>query len=43
VRRAHVSGVPPDELAWLGSGKKVPDLLLHAGLFARLTAAELER
>jgi hypothetical protein len=41
VRRVHVSGVPADELAWLGAGRKVPDLLLHPELFSRLTATEL--
>jgi hypothetical protein len=41
VRRVHLSGVPPDELEWLGAGQRVPDLLLHPILFARLTVAEL--
>jgi hypothetical protein len=43
IRRVHVSGVPDDELAWLGAAGKVPDLLLHPALFTQLTAAELER
>ena len=41
VKRLHLSGVPDDELAWLGAGRKVPDLLLHPELFSHLTAAEL--
>jgi hypothetical protein len=41
VRRVHLSGVPPDELEWLQAAKRVPDLLLHPALFARLTVAEL--
>jgi hypothetical protein len=41
VRRVHLSGVPSDELEWLQTGKRVPDLLLHPALFARLTVAEL--
>jgi hypothetical protein len=42
VRRLNVSGAPDDELGWLRRGnRKIPDLLLHPGLFSRLTAAEL--
>jgi hypothetical protein len=41
VRRVHLSGVPSDELEWLQAAKRVPDLLLHPALFARLTVAEL--
>ena len=43
VRRVHVSGVPDDELSWLGAGSRVPDLLLHPGLYSRMTVAELTR
>jgi hypothetical protein len=41
VRRVIVTGVPADELRRLGRGKRVPDLLLHPGLFLHMTAAEL--
>jgi hypothetical protein len=42
VRRLYVSGAPDDELGRLRKGnKRTPDLLLHPGLFSRLTAAEL--
>jgi hypothetical protein len=41
VRRVHLSGVPADELGWLQSGKRVPDLLLHPAVFASITVAEL--
>ena len=37
----RVSGVPGNELDYLRSGEKIPDLLLWAGLFANTTAAEL--
>jgi hypothetical protein len=43
VRGLHLAGVPEDELLWVGSGKRVPDLLLHPSLFSRLTVAELAR
>ena len=36
-----LGGVPDDELRYLTSGRKIPDPLLHAGLFAELTVAEL--
>jgi hypothetical protein len=36
-----LGGVPASELRYLTSGKKIPDLLLHGGLFAELTVAEL--
>ena len=39
--RLDLTGVPDDELRYLASGKKIPDPLLHGGLFAELTVAEL--
>jgi len=33
--------VPANELEYLASGDKIPDLLLWGGLFSRITAAEL--
>jgi hypothetical protein len=41
VSRLRLSGVPSDELEWLETGRRLPDLLLHPSLFARLTVAEL--
>jgi dienelactone hydrolase len=41
VRRVIVTGVPVDELRRLRRGRRVPDLLLHPGLFLHMTAAEL--
>jgi hypothetical protein len=41
VRNLHLVGAEENELRYLISGKKVPDLLLQGGLFADLTVAEL--
>lgn len=41
VTNLHLGGVEENELRYLTSGKKVPDLLLQGGLFGELTVAEL--
>ena len=41
VRRVIADGIPDDELRVLRKAGRVPDLLLHPGLFLRMTAAEL--
>ena len=41
VGTVFVSGIPEDELGYLASGAKIPDLLLEGGLFKRMTASEL--
>jgi dienelactone hydrolase len=41
VANVHLDGAEEDELRYLASGARVPDLLLQGGLFAELTVAEL--
>lgn len=40
--RLQSSGVPADEVRFLASGNKLPDLLLRGGLFVRLSELEIE-
>jgi hypothetical protein len=41
VGKVFVSGMPADELGYLASGAKIPDLLLEGGFFKHITASEL--
>ncbi|MBW8886652.1 MAG: acetylxylan esterase [Fibrobacteres bacterium] len=40
--RFYPSGVPDDEIKYLASGNKIPDLLLRGGLFVHLSELEIE-
>jgi hypothetical protein len=41
VGTVSVSGIPEDELDYLASGERIPDLLLKGGFFKQITASEL--
>jgi hypothetical protein len=41
IGELELTGVPENELREIGSGGKIPDLLLWGGLFSKITAAEL--
>jgi hypothetical protein len=41
VGKVFVSDIPEDELGYLASGEKIPDILLEGGFFKRITASEL--
>jgi hypothetical protein len=41
VAKVYTQGAPSNDLRYLQSRKKIPDLLLWAGLFDKITVKEL--
>ena len=41
IGRVETAGVPADELAYLATGERIPDLLLQQDMFGMLTVSEL--